>query len=396
MVAPNTRWLCGLGLVLAALWLAPPARAGEDPLARVQTLLDAGTRLVEIGSEKEDAERIREGVRKFREAHRRLQHVLADAGLSEASARRARAYLVDVDSRIEWYGGDASGTAEFPSGEVRVPEAKRGESKAAWCRRIRKLYDEAGSPHDKAALARGLAAHGGAAASKTLFQLFEDESAAEARVGIHEALAMLGGERVATRMATYARKRLAERWADALEVTYLALALAKNEKAEKPYLAVIRSFHKLKDEALSRGMLERLDKLEPAGTRALGEVLYLPDFGHHKKAIERLSRKQDTRAAAALAHAAAAATFDPSAPRAVHKALLTLRWYAVPELMARLATKSPAPWVFWTLEKIGRAGLGPDRAAWRAWWKQEGPRHPEVLPPPKNAPKAGDGDTGSK
>ena len=383
------------------------ARAEEDPLAKIRALFDDGTMLVETGTEREDVERVRRGVRKFREARRRLAHRLADPGLTPTEAKRARALLVDVESRIEWYSAGSSAEGVDSSGEVRIPEMKRGESLATWCRRVRKLYDESKGAGDRAALARGLAAKGGTKALSTLLKLFEEEAAGEARVGIHEGLAMLGTPRVAGKMATYAKKRKRDRWADALEVTYLCLARIAQDntaqdpvaraRAERPFLAVVRSFHKLKDESLSRGMLERLDDMEPAGTAALGEVLYLPDFGLQAAAIERLSRKQDERAVAPLMHRLERSAFDPAAPTPAHRALLKLRWYAVPLLIERVADKSAGPWVAWTLEKISRAGLGADGAAWHAWWQRERLRHPEVLPlPAKGARPSGDGDTGGK
>ena len=152
-----------------------------------------------------------------------------------------------MESRIDWYsqtkvpdGPDGDGKA--PRGEVRIPEAKRGERLGVWCKRVRAEYDKTDDPAGQAALARGMAAHAGVLALPTLFDLFRTEETPLARDGIHEAIAAVGTYRVAQEMTRYARDSKREHWDHALDVIYQCLEKPERNEKERPFLRAVRAF----------------------------------------------------------------------------------------------------------------------------------------------------------
>lgn len=378
-------------VLLAALAL--PARAEDDPLAEAKSLVELGKTLIEIGQDVGDEKRVREGVVKLRAAKKRFEEALQKPNLTEVEKNRIRAWLLDVESRIDWYTPKA-GTGKREkgsvlSGEVKVPPLKDGERIGRWCRRVRKVYDETEDELGRAALARGLASKGGVVALPTLFDLFKRETLPAARIGVHEALAMVGTSRVADKMASYASKSKEAFWERALEVIYLCLEKPERYEPERPFLRAIRAFHKLKVRKLSLRIQKHLHAMGVPGTAALGEIIYVDDFGYHDYTIRLLATKQDRRAVPPLVHKMNRFKFDGSVQRPAHEALLKMGWYAVPELVERLNNKAAGIWVSWTLRKITGETMGTDRRKWRDWWAKERVRHPELFDDPDERPDGG-------
>lgn len=287
-----------MGLLCLALLLSMGSRAsaGDDPLAEAQSLVEQGTRAVEVGSEKEDEARIRAGLALYRRALGLFREALEQEALGTAEKTRIGAYVADVESRIRWYE-EILDPDDGAVPTIEVPARKRGESASAWGRRVHALYGTTEAPVDRAVLARALAAEAGAHALPTLYVLFETESAPKARAAVHAALAHVGTPRVAKKMGSYARKQGRAHWAAALDVICRCLAKPEEDDAEAPFLRAVRRFHTLKDRALTLQILDRLDALGSAGTAAIGEVLYVPDFGVHAQAIEALAARRNRRAA---------------------------------------------------------------------------------------------------
>lgn len=382
---------------LLALLLVPFGLLGaeDDPLDHAKSLLELGKALVEAGTDMDDAERVRKGVATFEEARKLFQQELEKPGLTEAEKNRIRTYLVDVESRIDWYGGaaaaDGGGGAEpaeegVATGEVRIPAMRRGERLGSWCKRVRKLYDETEDPLGRAALARGMARQARVLALPTLYDLFRRELMPDARDGVFEALAMVGTSRVANKMASYARADREQRWDDALEVICLCLKKPERYEREKPFMRAIRSFHKLKVRALTLQILKHLDAMGGPGIAALGEVVYVPNFGYHDYAIELLSNKRDRRAVPPLVYKMNRFKFEYRMQIPAHEALLKMGWYAVPELVERLNDKAAGIWISWTLRKITGETMGTDKRKWGDWWKTEKLRHPELFDDPDERP----------
>jgi len=377
-----------LPLLLALFLSADLTAAGEENrLAEARSLVELGTRYVEIGSDTDEPEKIRKGVAKYREARTLYMDALAEPKLTPAERNRIKAFLLDVESRIDWYASSkVGGAGRVATGEVRIPELKQGERIGPWCRRVRKLYDQTEDQAGQAALARGLASKGGVLALPTLFDLFEKEEYPQAREGVHEALAMVGTYRVARKMAAYARKSAEKHWENALEVIYLCLEKSERAEPEKPYLKSIRRFHRLKNRKLTLQILKRLDSMVPAGTAALGEVVYVEDFGYHDHTIELLSRKRDRRAVPPLVFKMNRFKFEYRVQIPAHKALIKMGWYAVPELVEHLNDKAAGIWISWTLRKISGETMGTDKRKWHDWWKGEKVRHPELFDDPDERP----------
>jgi hypothetical protein len=391
--------------VVLTLAVSAAARADEDPLDHAKSLLDLGKALVEAGTDMDDPKRIEEGLAKFREAKALFEKELEKPGLSEAQKNRIRLYIVDVESRIDWYGGGSigggGGGGEQPdggeddapaaeggvaTGEVRIPEMKRGERFRPWCRRVRKIYEETDDPHGRAALARGMARQARVLALPTLFALFKTEQMPDARDGVFEALAMVGTSRVAHEMASYARADREAHWDDALEVIYLCLKKPERYEREKPFMRAIRAFHKLKNRKLTLQILRDLDAMGGPGVAALGEVIYVPDFGYHDHAVQLLSNKRDRRAVPPLVFKMNRFKFEYRVQIPAHEALLKMGWYAVPELVDRLNDKAAGIWISWTLRKITGETMGTDKRKWHDWWKTEKLRHPELFDDPDERP----------
>ena len=385
-------------LVLALVclpWADRAAWAEDDPLGEATGLIEMGKMLVETGTDRGEPKRIAEGVAKLRAAKKALDGLLAAGTLDENDTARARAYVVDVESRIEWYAPHARGAAGgagdddgggVATGEVRVPPMNDGEAIGPWCRRVLKAYQETEDPLGQAALARGLARKGGVVALPTLFRLFEKEESAAAREGIHEALAMVGTHRVARRMAGYARRSREKHWDNALDVIYLCLAKPERSEPEAPFVRAIRDFHELEIRKLSLRILEQLDSMDPEGIAALGEIVYVKDFGYHTHAITLLGAKRDGRAVPPLVHLMNRFKFDPGSQVPAHKALVGMGWYAVPALVDALDNKAAGIWVSYTLRKITGETMGTDKRKWHDWWKTEKLRHPELFDDPDERP----------
>ncbi len=381
-------------LVIALLLGARTASCAEDKrLAEARSLVTLAKMLIEVGADVGDDAKVAKGVAKLREAKKLFEAVLKTPELAEPEKNRIKAWLVDLESRIDWHapaaaaGGARAGDGKGGfSGEVKIPPLLRGERIAAWCKRVRKVYDGTDDAQGQAALARGLATQGGVNALPTLFDLFVKEDTPAARIGVHEALATVGTYRVANKMAGYASKSKEAHWKRALEVIYLCLEKSDKSEPEAPYLRAIRAFHKLKIRKLSLRILEHLDAMGTDGVAALGEIVYVDDFGYHDHTIGLLAKKQDRRAVPPLVYKMNRFKFEGRVQLPAHHALIKIGWYAVPELVERLNDKSAGIWVSWTLRKITGETMGTDRRKWRDWWKNEKVRHPELFDDPEERP----------
>lgn len=389
--------LAGLALLLLVC-LGTRAEAGDDPLEEAKSLIELGQALIDAGVELEDEARLAKGLAKLAEARKQLRALASKPEATPAEKNRIERYIVDVEARLDWYDsplfrkGRSSTPEEDPSEapeaepEVPAPPMKQGEQVSTWCRRVMDVYDATDSGTGRAALARQMARRGSVNALPTLFALFDREEDPDARVGIHEALTRVGTSRVARRMAAYARDAKAERWDDALDVIYRALERPERYEPERPWLRAIRAFHKLKDRELTLGILTRLDQMGGPGVAALGEVVYVDDFGYHEHTIRLLAKKRDTRAVPPLVHKMNRFKFEGKVKLSAHQALLEMGWYAVPELVNRLNDRAAGIWISWTLRKITGETMGTDRRKWSHWWMKEKVRHPELFENPDERP----------
>jgi hypothetical protein len=398
---PLGRLLLAAALLLGAT--ARPARAGEDPLDTAKSVVELGKALIEAGLDLGDSKRIRDGMAKLKEGKALFEAAAAKPGLTEAQVNRIRRHLVDVEATIEWYApaaeragkaapggkpgeskpGPETGDAE---GEVHAPDPERGRLLGAWCREQRALYGKTEDPVARAALAGEMAAKAGVIAVPTLLELFRAEETAAAEAGVHEALATVGTSRVAAEMGAFARADAEARWDDALDVIYRALEKPEKTEPERPWCRAIRRFHELKERKLTLSILARLDAMGTPGIAALGEVIYVEDFGYHDYTIALLSKKRDRRAVPPLVYKMNRFQFDYFEQMPAHKALLEMGWYAVPELVDRLDDKAAGIWISWTLRKISGETMGTDKRKWGDWWKNEKIRHPELFEDPDERP----------
>ena len=383
-----------LVLFLALCVPASPCRAEDDGVARARTLIGEGKDLTEIGTDIGDTTKVREGLAKLRAARALLTQELGRQDLDDTTRTRLSAWLLDAESRIAWYA-DALGSLDKEAGrdapppEVAAPSRQDGESVASWCRRVRKTYESTEDPRGRAALARALGVDGGVNALPTLKQLFESEEVPAAREGVHEALAHIGTSRVASAMMAYARRSKEELWDPALDVVYRCLEKPEASEPERPFLRAVRAFHALQVRTLSLEILRRLDAMGVEGVAALGEIVYVEDFGYHTHTIELLSTKLDGRAVPPLVHLMNRFQFDEGAKVPAHAALVKIGWYAVPELIERLDDKAAGIWISYTLRKISGQTMGTDKRKWHDWWKAEHLRHPELFPDPAERPDGG-------
>ena len=92
---------CVLALLATVLLGAPSVLAAEDPLAEAKSLVELGTTLVEVGSDVGNAGKVSQGVAKYRAAKKLFETELRKPGLTPAQRNRVKAYLVDVESRID-------------------------------------------------------------------------------------------------------------------------------------------------------------------------------------------------------------------------------------------------------------------------------------------------------
>ena len=219
-----------------------------------------------------------------------------------------------------------------------------------------------------------------------------------AREGVHESLAGVGTSRVARLMGGFALRAQGARWRDAVDVIFRCLEKPDAEEPERPFVLAIRRFHRLKDRALSSWILDRLDAMGTEGIAALGQVIYVEDFGHHDQAISMLAEKRDGRAVPPLIYKMNRFKFEYRVQIPAHRALLEIGWYAVPVLIDHLDAKAAGIWISWTLRKITGETTGTQKRKWHEWWKGERVRHPELLLDPDERPPrpatSGTGGTG--
>jgi hypothetical protein len=283
-------------------------------------------------------------------------------------------------------GNAVPGTPEATPPEVKAPDPVGGEALSEWCRRVKALYESTEAPQGRAALARQMATRAKLLALPALEDLFEEETAAEAREGVHEALVIVGTGRVARLLAGYAVRSRQTHWRNALDVIYRCLERPEAEEKERPFQRAIRAFHRLKDRALTLEIITRLDEMGREGVAALGEVIYVEDFGYHDHTIALLAEKRDGRAVPPLVYKMNRFKFEYRVQLPAHEALLRLGWYAVPELIDRLDNKAAGIWISWTLRKITGETMGTDKRKWHDWWKRERVRHPELFEDPDERP----------
>ena len=400
----------GLGICLlltaGALADAPPTRVSR-------ALLERGRAEVEAGVRRGSPSDVARGLVTLRRARELLAAEPARPGITPEVAAQAEADLWDAEKWIAWAAGEwerlATAPARPPEPPVPAPAApepaapEEGDRPPSpdvpappegaspltpWIREIRAAYAGTPAPAARAVLAREIAERAGVIGLPALLALFRSEEDPAARAGIHDALVQVGTSRVATGMAEHARQGPeAERLRSAaLEVVCRCLARPEDEEPERPFCRAIRAFHKLEDRALSLGILDRLDEMGKPGVAALGEVLYLEDFGCHAAAIELLSTKQDRRAVPPLVHLLNRFAFDYREQYPAHQALLKMGWHAVPELIARLDDKAAGIWISWTLRKISGETMGTTKRKWDDWWKHERVKHPEVEEEPAETP----------
>jgi len=271
-----------------------------------------------------------------------------------------------------------------PAPHPLLAELESTRTLSTWCRRAETLYADLASPEERAALARKAADHAGIIALPALARWFREEESSMARVGIHEALAEVGGWRLARLMRRHARRDEPARRTDALEVIYRCLLKPDEEEPERPFVRAIREFHRLRDRRLSRGILRRLDAMDAPGVAALGQSLYVKDFGVHDDTIAMLAKKRDPRAVPPLVYKMNRFKFDHREQLPAHLALVRIGWPAVPPLIDRLDDKAAGTWISWTLRKITRESTGTQKRKWHEWWKKEKARHPELAEVPED------------
>jgi hypothetical protein len=251
---------------------------------------------------------------------------------------------------------------------------------------VRAQYEAEEAGQARALIAQRLAAEGDIHAVACLVALWKAEQDPKAREGLHDALATVGGARVAQEMARFARRDQEAQWHEALDVVYRALEKPERNEPERPWLGVVRDFHRLKERKLSLRIVERLDKMGVEGTAALGEFLYVEDVGYHEHVIGMLAKRKDRRAVPPLVFKLNRFTFEAMEQMPAHKALLQIGWHAVPELIDRLDDKAAGIWISWTLRKITGETMGTDKRKWHDWWKGASLQHPELFDDPEERP----------
>jgi hypothetical protein len=396
-----------LGLLLAIA--DPVARADAED---AQDLLWTGKEAVGAGLDRGDAPLLRDGIRRLKRARFLLEARRASGQIGEGERVRiardleeiatwqagAEESLLELDARSgppstgpspgarpEDAYDPADEDARSGSAEVHARALKEGERLGAWVKDALAQYANADGA-GRAALAVHMAKTADVVAVPALLGLFDREEDARAREGVHEALALVGTSRVAGPMGELARRSEQARWPRALDVVYRALERGDREEPEKPWCRAIRSFHRLKERALSLSILQRLDALGTPGVAALGEILYLDDFGCHTTAIQMLSTKRDRRAVPPLVFKLNRFKFEAMEQLPAHKALLGMGWHAVPELIDRLDDKAAGIWISWILRKITGETMGTDKRKWHDWWKHASLQHPELFDDPAERP----------
>jgi len=110
----------------AFLTLGPPLRAADDPVEATKHLVELATTQIEVGQDQGDDRRISEGLAKLQTAGGQLQKALAQPGLDESAKNRVRAWLVDVESRIDWWKNEEVRHPELFDDPEERPGGRRG------------------------------------------------------------------------------------------------------------------------------------------------------------------------------------------------------------------------------------------------------------------------------
>lgn len=369
-----------------------PARAGGDLRAEVQELVERAKNELDAGLEAKDTRRVVAARDDLAKAKALLTQALRSPTCSEEQASLLRRDLVDLDVWLQW-AEDAAGTGSrgaggkppaAPTPDVTAP--KDGSSLGPWVKEMLAKIQATEAPIERGILAQRLAAQAGTQALPALFRLFRSEPSEKAREGLHDALAVVGTNRVPDEMERYARRDAEKHWAHALDVLCRGLSRPEKGEPERPWCRAIRAFHELKERKLTLRLLERLDAMGWEGIAALGEVIYVEDFGYHDTAIEMLSKKQDRRAVPPLVFKLNRFAFETMEQMPAHQALLKMGWYAVPELIDHLDDKAAGIWISWTLRKITGETMGTDKRKWSDWWKSAAVHHPELFDDPEERP----------
>ena len=376
-----------------------------DPLEKPTLLIESANALAQLGMrDSREVNKVQRAVVLFEDAQALLQ-AQAKRDLPEGLRVRVTEMLALVKRRI----GVCKVFLETPAAQRELPQPEAGDAKPPaqpeapqppplppfepgqrarpWVRAVVKRYDETPDPAIRAAIAEALEQKAGVHALRALFKLFESEAHPAAREGVHKALAAFGTNRVANQMASYATDAHEDHWRHALDVIYRCLAKPERLEPERPFQKAIRAFHKMKKRRVSLRVVSHLDRMGKEGVAALGEIVYVKDFGYHDHVIDLLSTKRDRRAVPPLVYKMNRFKFDARVQIPAHKALLKLGWYAVPELVDRLDDKAAGIWISWTLRKISGETMGTDKRKWHDWWKSEKVRHPELFDDPDERPE---------
>lgn len=356
------------------------ARAGDD-LDAAKNLHQMGLKLLDGTGDPDDLDRVREGLDDLRKADTLYAKIEGDPNASKAWKDFAGAARREIQTKLEWWAVILPSSG--PRGGAKRPDAKledpvKGAILARWCDTARVAYAAEPEPLGRAAIAVKIAVKAEQQGLPLLFDLFKSEKEVAAREGLLDALTLLGGLDVAKEMGTYARPEDCPLRRDALEVVYRCLEKPEKQEPERPFCQAIRRFHELKDHKFSEAIIARLDAMGWQGTAAIGEVLYVDDFGAQGAAYEALSRKKDSRAVTPLVFRLDRFSFEDQEQMPAHKALLAIGWFAVPELVDRWNDPAAGIWISWTLRKITGRHAGTDRKKWTEWWKVEAPKRPEI------------------
>jgi hypothetical protein len=377
------------------LLTAAPVRAEGTAREQAKALIEQAKNDLDAGLEKKDLKRIESAREGLRQAKDLLTKALHAPKVSEEEAGLLRRDLVDLDIWLTWAEeaagegrGPAAGPGKPPAGPLAtdLPERKESEGYGPWLKEMRARYEAAEAGVERAILAQRMAAEASVHALPALFGYFRTETNPQARDGVHDALAIVGTSKVAAEMEKYARRDAEAHWKNALDVIYRALARPEKSEPEKPWCRAVRAFHELKERKLTLRMLERLDGMGWEGIAALGEVLYVEDFGYHDYTAGLLGKKRDGRAVPPLVFKLNRFAFEAMQQMPAHKALLDMGWYAVPELIDHLDDKAAGIWVSWTLRKITGETMGTDKRKWHDWWKTAKNQHPELFDDPEERP----------
>ena len=378
-----------VGSLLLGSFATGLALAGSYDEAKA--LHDAGNRLLDAGGTQDDPKRIREGLEDMRRARDLYHKALESPDCPALDRVEIQNHLSDVESKIDWWsalfptgGKDGAKPEKLP--EVKVPDPALGETLSSWCEKVRAIYGQQKDPLARSAVAQRMASKAGLQALATLLALWRAETDAKARAGVREALVLVGGSDLAKAMGDLAGSDDLRLRDEALEVIYGCLKKREKVEPEKPWCAAIRRFHERKDRKTTLRILTRLDEMGWSGIAALGEVLYVDDFGYHNYAIDLLGNKKDARAVPPLVHKMDRFTYEFREQFPAHLALIRMGYYAVPELIQHLDDPAAGIWVSWTLRKITGETMGTTRVKWDDWWIRERNHHPELFADPDERP----------